>query len=263
MSDARVSEAGVGEAVVSDAGAMRVCAIIPTFDNPLTIAKVVDDVRRYLADVLVVDDGSGDEGRRAVEELGRRGVARVIRRETNGGKGAAVKAGLRAARALGFSHALQIDADGQHEPADIPTFLARAAVQPEAAVFGHPVFDASTPRGRRAAHGFTNFWTRLETAGGAIEDPQCGFRVYPVARALDVGPSGDRMDFDIEIAVRLAWAGTAIVNVPTRVRYLPRAEGGVSHFRPFRDNLAITSMHTRLVFASLGYRLRRARRRSP
>jgi glycosyltransferase involved in cell wall biosynthesis len=263
VSEAGVGEAGVSDAGVSDAGAMRICAIIPTFDNPLTIGKVVDDVRRYLADVLVVDDGSGDEGRRAVEELGRRGVARVIRRETNGGKGAAVKAGLRAARALGFSHALQIDADGQHEPADIPTFLARAAAQPAAAVLGHPVFDDSTPRGRRAAHGFTNFWTRLETAGAAIEDPQCGFRVYPVARALEAGPRGDRMDFDIEIAVRLAWGGTAIVNVPTRVRYLPAAAGGVSHFRPVRDNLAITWMHTRLVLASLWRRLRHARRRSP
>ena len=92
--------------------AMRICAVIPTFDNPLTIAKVVDDVRRHVAEVLVVDDGSGEDGRRAIDELERRGAARVIRRETNGGKGAAVKAGLRAARALGFSHALQIDADG-------------------------------------------------------------------------------------------------------------------------------------------------------
>jgi glycosyltransferase involved in cell wall biosynthesis len=243
--------------------AMRVCAVIPTFDNPITIAKVVDDVRQHVADVLVVDDGSGEEGRRAIDELARRGLARVIRRETNGGKGAAVKTGLRAARELGFSHALQIDADGQHDPADIPVFLARAAAQPAAAVLGHPVFDASTPRGRRAAHGLTNFWTRVETGGAAIVDPQCGFRVYPLARAIEAAPKGDHMDFDIEIAVRLAWAGTAIVNVPTRVRYLPRAVGGVSHFRPVRDNLGITWMHIRLVIASLWRRLRRARRPSP
>ena len=242
---------------------MRVCAVIPTFDNPLTIAKVVAEVRPHVAEVLVVDDGSGEEGRCAVEALARQGAARVVRRETNGGKGAAVKTGLRAARDLGFSHALQIDADGQHDPADIPIFLARAAAQPEAAVLGHPVFDDSTPRGRRAAHRLTNFWTRVETAGAAIEDPQCGFRVYPVAGAIAAEPRGDRMAFDIEIAVRLAWAGVPIVNVPTRVRYLPKADGGVSHFRPFRDNLAITWMHTRLVVASLWRRLRRARRPSP
>jgi glycosyltransferase involved in cell wall biosynthesis len=242
---------------------MRVCAVIPTFDNPLTIAQVVEDVRHHVPEVFVVDDGSGDEGRHAVEELARRGAARVIRRDANGGKGAAVKTGLRAARELGYSHALLIDADGQHDSGDIPTFLARAAAQPAAAVLGHPIFDGSTPRGRRAAHGFTNFWTRLETAGGAITDPQCGFRVYPVARALDAEPRCDHMDFDIEIAVRLAWAGVAIVNVPTRVRYLPRAAGGVSHFRPVWDNLAITWMHTRLVIESLWRRQRRARRPPP
>ena len=231
--------------------AMRVCAVIPTFDNPLTIAKVVDDVRPYVAEVLVVDDGSGAEARRAIDELERRGAARVIRRETNGGKGAAVKTGLRAARELGFSHALQIDADGQHDPADIPTFLARAAAQPAAAVLGHPVFDESTPRGRRAAHGLTNFWTRVETGGAAIEDPQCGFRVYPVARAIEAEPKGDHMDFDIEIAVRMARGGTPVINLPVGVRYVPRADGGVSHFNYWRDNALLSWMHFRLFLGFL------------
>ena len=89
----------------------------------------------------------------------------MIRRERNGGKGAAVKTGLRAARELGFSHALQIDADGQHDTADIPKFLARAAERPQAAVLGHPVYDETTPRGRRAAHALTNFWCASRPAG--------------------------------------------------------------------------------------------------
>jgi hypothetical protein len=84
-----------------------------------------------------------------------------------------------------------------------------------------------------------------------------------VARAIEAEPRGDRMDFDIEIAVRLAWLGTAIVNVPTRVRYLPSAEGGISHFRPFRDNVAISWMHTRLVVASLWRRVLRLLGRGP
>ena len=240
---------------MTTAAAFRACALIPTFDNPITIGKVVGEVRRHVADVLVVDDGSGAEGRRAVEALAAAGVARVVHRERNGGKGAAVKTGLRVARELGFSHALQIDADGQHDPDDIPRFVAQAAERPEAAVLGHPVFDDSTPRGRRAAHGFTNFWTRLETAGGVIRDPQCGYRVYPLEAALGVGARGNRMDFDIEIAVRLAWAGIPIINLPTRVRYLPAVEGGVSHFRPLRDNVGIAWMHTRLVLASLLWRI--------
>ena len=128
-------------------------------------------------------------------------------------------------------------------------------------MLGHPVFDESTPRGRRAAHALTNFWTRVEVAGPAITDPQCGYRVYPLGPACAVAAGADHMDFDIEIAVRLVWAGVPIINVPTRVRYLPPAEGGVSHFRLFRDNVAITWMHTRLVVGSLVWRLLRLRRR--
>ena len=240
--------------------APRTCAVIPTFDNPLTIGGVVKDVRRHLDDVLIVDDVSHNEARRALDEIAGAGAARVIRRDRNGGKGAAVKTGLRAARELGFSHALQIDADGQHDTADIPKFLARAAERPHAAVLGHPVYDETMPRGRRAAHALTNFMVFLQTGGRVIVDPQCGFRVYPVEPALDVAARGDRMDFDIEIAVRLVWAGVPIVNVPTGVRYLARAAGGTSHFRPVRDNVAITLLHTRLLFASLRWHLGFARR---
>jgi glycosyltransferase involved in cell wall biosynthesis len=235
----------------------RPCVLIPTYNNPITIAGVVSAARRHLADVLIVDDGSGDEGRRALDELARAGTVRVTRRDRNGGKGAAVKTGFQVARDLGYTHAVQIDADGQHDVTDIPRFLELAAQRPEAAVLGHPVFDETMPRGRRAAHGITNFWTRVETAGRSIVDPQCGYRVYPLAATLGVGAKADRMDFDIEVAVRLVWAGVPIINVPTRVRYLPKVAGGVSHFRLVRDNLAITWMHIRLVAASLLWRLGR------
>ena len=241
-------------------GASRTCALIPTFNNPLTVAGVVTEVRRHLDDVLVVDDGSHDEGRRVLDAIGAQGLARVIRRDRNGGKGAAVKTGLRAAQELGFSHALQIDADGQHDTRDIPKFLARAAEKPQAAVLGHPVWDETMPPGRRAAHALTNFMVFVQTGGRNIVDPQCGFRVYPVEPALAVAARGERMDFDVEIAVRLYWAGVPIVNVPTGVRYLPRDAGGTSHFRPVRDNVALTLMHTRLLFASFLWRLRFTRR---
>ena len=242
---------------------LRTCALIPTYDNPLTIAGVVGEVRRHIDDILIVDDGSHEEGRRVLDGIAGQGLARVIRRAHNGGKGAAVKTGLAAARELGFTHALQIDADGQHDTADIPKFLARAAERPQAAVLGHPVYDASMPRGRIAAHALTNFMVFLQTGGRAIVDPQCGFRVYPVESALAVAARGDRMNFDIEIAVRLCWAGVPIINVPTGVRYLARADGGTSHFRPVRDNVAISWMHTRLLFVSVLRRLRLVRRIAP
>jgi hypothetical protein len=112
------------------------------------------------------------------------------------------------------------------------------------------VFDASIPAARLWGRKLTNFWVHIETGGRVIRDPMCGFRVYPMAAALAALPRADRMDFDPEIAVRLVWAGLPVINLPTRVRYLTAAEGGVSHFQLFRDNVRISWMHTRLVFAA-------------
>jgi predicted LPLAT superfamily acyltransferase len=230
----------------------RPCAIIPTFENPGTIRAVVEKVREQLPDVIVVDDGSAPEGRAQVEQLGREKLAHAFRRATNGGKGAAVKTGLEAAHKLGYTHALQIDADGQHDLGDIPRFLDAARQQPEALVLGCPVFDGSAPRGRRVGRQITVFWTTIETGSRAIVDPMCGYRVYPLEPALAASRgTGDRMEFDPEIAVRMVWAGVPTVNLRTRVRYLRRDEGGVSHFHLFRDNARISWMHTRLVVLAL------------
>ena len=122
-------------------------------------------------------------------------------------------------------------------------------------MLGHPVCDETMPRGRRAAHALTNFMVFVQTGGRNIVDPQCGFRVYPVEPALEVAARGDRMDFDVEIAVRLPGPGVPIVNVPTGVRYLRATRAARRTFGPVRDNVALTLMHTRLLFASLLWRL--------
>jgi glycosyltransferase involved in cell wall biosynthesis len=225
----------------------RPCAVIPTFDNPTTLRAVAQAVADHLP-VIIVDDGSGPAGREVVEALGREGVAHVHRRERNGGKGAAVTTGFEVARRLGYTHALQVDADGQHELDDLPLFLAASRERPEALILGAPIFDASAPRGRRIGRQITRFWTNLETFGRVIDDPMCGFRVYPVEPACEIAPRcGPRMDFDIEVAVRLVWQGLPVVNLPTRVRY---PEGGVSHFHMVRDNARISWMHGKLVVES-------------
>ena len=229
----------------------RPCALVPTYDNPLTIRRVVERIRAFLPEVVVVDDGSAEPGREAVAALGREGLAHVHRRERNGGKGAAVKTGFEVAQRLGFTHALQVDADGQHCLEDLPRFLEAGRARPQALVLGAPIFDASAPKGRLRARQITCFWTNLETGGKVIEDPMCGFRLYPVEPALACGASGERMDFDPEIAVRLVWMGLPVVNLPTRVHYVRREEGGVSHFQMFWDNLRISWMHTRLVALAL------------
>jgi glycosyltransferase involved in cell wall biosynthesis len=240
---------------------MKIAALIPTYDNPSTIAKVVEAVRVYLPDVMVVDDGSGPAGRAACEALAQAGLARVVRRPVNGGKGAAVKTGLEALHALGYTHAFQIDADGQHMIADMPRFLAAAEVHPEALLLGSPQFDSSAPKARLIGRQITRFWTHVETLGPVIEDPMCGFRVYPIEPALRAGARGNAMDFDPEIAVGIAWAGAPVLNLGTRVRYLSAAQGGVSHFRLWRDNVLISWMHTRMCLALIFRLLFRTRPR--
>lgn len=240
---------------------MKIAALIPTYDNPATIARVVDAVRAYLPDVLVVDDGSADAGRAACAALAEAGAARVVHRSDNGGKGAAVKTGLEALHALGYTHAFQIDADGQHMIGDIPRFLAAAELHPEALLLGSPEFDTSAPKSRLIGRQITRFWTHVETLGAVIDDPMCGFRVYPIERALRTRAWGNAMDFDPEIAVGIAWAGAPVLNLTTRVRYLSAAQGGVSHFRLWRDNVLISWMHTRMCVALLFRLLFRARPR--
>jgi glycosyltransferase involved in cell wall biosynthesis len=229
----------------------RICALVPTYDNPVTIRRVVERVRSHVEAVIVVDDGSGTEGRSAVEELARDSLAHAVFRPQNGGKGAAVKTGFARARAMGYSHALQIDADGQHAAEDVPRFLEVAREHPDALVLGAPRFDGSAPRARRWGRKITQFWSAIETFGPVIADPLCGFRVYPIDRAIEARAWGDAMDFDPEIAVRMVWAGVKVINLPTHVRYLPESEGGVSHFRMGWDNVLISWMHTRMVIGAL------------
>lgn len=226
---------------------VRPCVVIPTYDNPRTIADVVARVRAHVPEVVVVDDGSGPAAREVLATLASAGAITLVTRARNGGKGAAVLDGLHAARAAGFTHAIQVDADGQHDTDDVPKLLAAAVAQPTALVLAAPRFDASAPKSRLVGRRITIFWTDLEAGRGVIEDPMCGFRVYPLASATAVRVVGRRMDFDIEIAVRMAWAGVPVVNLPTAVRYVPAAQGGVSHFRMVGDNLRISWMHTRLM----------------
>ncbi len=240
-------------------GSFRPCILIPTYDNPITIGQVVRGGAAHLADILVVDDGSADPARRRIQELSDDGLAMVYRHHSNRGKGAAVLTGMAAARERGYTHAFQIDGDAQHDLDRIPAFLEAAKQQPTAMIVGYPVFDATAPGIRRSGRKVARFWVDLEAGAGMITDPMIGFRIYPLASALRCGVRGTGMEFDIEIAVRMAWAGVPIVNLPVAVRYLKPDEGGVSHFRMWRDNARISWLHTRLVTQRLWRLLRRAR----
>ena len=224
----------------------RCCAVVPTYDNPDTIRKVVERIRAHLPDVIVVDDGSADKGRRACSSLQRDELATVLRIEENRGKGVAVKLAIAEASRAGFSHAFQIDADGQHDLDQIPEFLAAARESPDRAVFGAPIYDDSAPKVRLIGRKLTRFWVDLETGRGVIHDAMVGFRVYPVAELLSLPLRANRMSFDVEAAVLLAWAGVPVLNLPVKIRYLRAEEGGLSHFRPVLDNLRLSWLHARL-----------------
>lgn len=226
---------------------VRLCAVVPTYDNPETIGGVVDRIRGDLPSVFVVDDGSGEAGRAACNALAASERAVVVRHPVNRGKGAAVRTGLERAQAAGFSHAFQIDGDGQHDLDAIPGFVAAARAHPEAAVLGHPVYEASAPRLRTVGRELTRFWVDLEVGGrGRVEDAMIGFRIYPIDATLALDTRCDRMAFDVEVAVLLAWAGVPIENRPVGVRYLTAEEGGRSHFRMVRDNAGLFGLHSRL-----------------
>ena len=225
----------------------RACAVIPTYENPITVRKVVERVRELELDVILVDDGSGSEGRAACDEVAEARLAKLVRLERNLGKGAAVTAGFKRAHELGYTHAFQIDADSQHDLDCIPKFLEASRAQPEALILGYPIYDESVPSSRRIGRQFTAFWVALEVRSKTkIKDAMIGFRVYPLESTLAVGRTGRGMDFDIEIVVRMVRAGVPTVNLPVGVFYPPAEEGGVSHFHVVKDNIRFSYLHARL-----------------
>ena len=231
---------------------LKLCAIVPVFDHEEAAGGVIHGLRAAHLPCIVIDDGSGAGCARVLDELAKTlpGVV-LVRRSRNGGKGAAVSEGLRAALGAGYSHALQVDADGQHNLADIPQFIAEAAAHPDDVICGRPRFDASMPRTRYYMRYLTHFFVWLNTLSLDIHDSMCGFRLYPLAgmiELLDAECLGLRMDFDIEVLVRLHWRGVHMRWIPTRVQY---PSDGISHFRLLLDNALITRLHIRLFFGML------------
>jgi len=228
------------------------CALVPVYNHQQVLAQTLANIRRFELPVVLVDDGSSDTCKAVMRELAAADAqVHLIERPANGGKGAALKTGLQAAADLGFSHALQIDADGQHNSADIPRFLLLAESAPTTLIAGMPEYDASVPKGRLYGRYLTHVWVWINTLSFAITDSMCGFRVYPVARSLALiaaEPMGDRMDFDTEFMVRWHWRHWPLQQISTKVIY---PEQGVSHFHVWRDNKLISWMHTRLFFGML------------
>ena len=231
--------------------------VIPSYDTGRKVYDTVAAARALWHPVFVVVDGSRDGTAEGLQAMAARDPGlRVWLLPQNRGKGAAVLRGLEEARVAGFTHALTMDADGQHPAECIPPFMQASIEHPGAMILGRPVFDASAPllrvRGRRVS----NWWTNLETLGAGVADSLYGFRVYPIDALIGVMQGQGwmrRFDFDTEAVVRLAWRGIRPINRDAPVKYLSVEEGGVSHFRYGRDNALLTWMHVRLL---LGFAVR-------
>jgi glycosyltransferase involved in cell wall biosynthesis len=233
--------------------AFRPCIVIPYYNHPLCIAGVVAALRPLGVPCILVDDASNADSNTVLENLSRLEGSwlRVVRHARNEGKGGAVMTGCNTAHDEGFTHAVQIDADGQHDSGDVPKLLALAQRSPRALITGIPQYDDSVPRIRLYGRYLTHVWVWINTISLQVKDSMCGLRVYPLAESVALWRSvkiGRRMDFDTEVIVRLVWRGIEVINFPTRVVY-PR--DGVSHFDALRDNVRISRMHTRLFFGML------------
>ena len=230
--------------------------IIPSFNSGPLLANTVAAARASWAPVWIVVDGSDDGSEAAVEAMARTDTAlRVIRLPSNRGKGVAVRCGLAAARSSGFTHALTMDADGQHPADRIVAFMDASFAAPDALIMGCPVFGADAPWLRVIGRRLCNTLAAIETLC-PVGDTLFGFRVYPITALLAVIQESRgmrRFDFDPEAVVRLAWKGVPLVHLPARVRYLGQAAGGISHFNYLRDNLLLFCMHMRLSLGALSH----------
>jgi len=236
---------------------VKPCLAIPIYDHGGTIAEVVESLAYLELPCIIVDDGSHEATQRELTDLEARfDWVEVVHHETNRGRGAALRTAYRTAGAAGMTHVVQLDADGQHDSRDVPRLLDAARGNPDALVLGAPIFDDSAPfhrlYGRKLSQGIV--W--LETLSFSVRDPLCGFRCIPLGTTLALlehVKTGDRMDFDPELIIRLVRAGMPVINVPTAVRY---HEAAISHFRMVEDNLRIALAYVRLAWEALRHRSR-------
>lgn len=226
--------------------------VIPVYNHPHYIQALLEHLNQFALPIIVVNDGSDEACSQLLRTLATAFKHVVLLEHAlNQGKGQAVMTGLNKAFELGLSHALQIDADGQHDWADIANFLHISQQHPQAMVIGQPIFDDSVPKRRLYGRYATHIWVWINSLSFEIKDSMCGFRVYPLAQTihiLNTTKFQPRMGFDSEILVRLKWENVPFINVPTKVIY---PEQGISHFHVWRDNLGMSKAHSRLLAGML------------
>ena len=213
---------------------MKICAVIPAYNEADVIGELVGAVTAHVARVLVVDDGSQDgTGTRAVEA-----GAECLRLEENLGKGAAVRRALaRIVTSSEFTHVLFMDGDGQHRPQDIPALVTQARASDADMVIGARSLDRS--RMPRSRHLSNTVGSRLASrlVGRTILDSQCGFRLIRLAPLATLSLRARRYELEMEVLIKMCRRGATVTHAPVALVYHDgRAR---SKMAPVRDTIRI------------------------
>ena len=226
---------------------LNCCVLIPTYNNELTIEKLVSDVLKYSDDVIIVNDGSTDSTMSILSTINK---VQTISYDINKGKGFAIRTGFNYALDNGYDYVITLDSDGQHYASDLPIFLNQLKNNPKAIVIGSRLLsDTAQPGASSFANKFSNFWFRVET-GIKLQDTQSGYRLYPIKYMKNTKWFSNKYEFEIEVIVRSAWKDVDVFCVPIDVFY-PSKEERITHFRPFKDFFRITILNTILVTLAL------------
>lgn len=227
--------------LASGAPAPRICVVIPVYNHALTVRRVVEGARAFFP-VIVVNDGSTDHTTAELAVLKDVGLLNLA---PNQGKGAALLAGFARAAELGFTHAITLDADGQHDPAALAGFAEACRRQPHAIIVGvRDLKRAGAPGPRRVANHFSNFWFHFQT-GCRLGDTQCGYRCYPLGAIRHLRVRAGRYAYELEVLVKAAWAGVPLVGHPVEADYAAPTSR-LSHFHPWLDMARYSCTHSRL-----------------
>jgi len=204
--------------------------LTPAYEASATVGAVVRGVRAHVPRVLVVDDGSADATGSEATSAG----AEVVRLAVNAGKGSAIRAGLERILGSDATHVVFVDADGQHDPSDLPRLLA-AARSGEGFVIGSRMADPEAIPAYRYRTNEIGSRILSRMTGLEVEDAQSGYRVVrtDVLRRLSLSARG--YIIETEILLKSARWVTRFCHVPVRAIY-----GGPSHYRPFRDTWVIS-----------------------
>lgn len=225
---------------------------IPVYNNPQTVHQVIEKALSITDfPVVVIDDGSDSSVENEFLKTHQNSDRLYfIRHSENRGKGEALKTAFQFSLQKNWTHIITIDADGQHDPDDIPQLVQASLIKPWSLILGdRNMQTANVPGSSTFGKKFSNFWIQYQT-NLKVGDSQSGFRIYPLFHIQNLNLISKHYDFEVEILTRLIWKGVNVENVPIRVTYFSK-DKRVSHFHKIKDNFRITIANTHLTIGTL------------